>query len=126
MFFGKLFQFFGCGTGAGLQADVYRRQFPGVGIGLTDCRHELNRGMAGEGVFDYAGIDIVSAADNDVLGPPGQPEVSVFVLSCEVAGVEPAIFIQHFAGGIFVLVAGKHIGPPDQQISDFIGPRRRE
>ena len=61
------------------------------------------------------------AADDQVLGPVAQREVSVGVEAAEVAGVQPAA-PQRLGGGLgLVPVAGHHHVAPDHDLADLAG-----
>lgn len=47
--------------------------------------------------FNLGGGDILTAPDNDVLDPAYHTKIATVIEGSQVAGVEPAIGIQHFA-----------------------------
>src|SRR5271166_3094350 len=75
-------------------------------------------------VLDDLRVDIVAAADDQLLAPPGQPEIAVRVLPAEIAGVEPflAIDLDPQAGVVpRVEIATKDVRPVDEDGADLIG-----
>ena len=73
-----------------LQLHVGDRQLAGIGVGLADHRGEADGGMLEDDLLDRRRIDVVAAADHEVLGAAGDPEVAVGIETAEVAGVDPA------------------------------------
>ena len=70
------------------QFDIDARQFAGEGIGLADgARHGHGR-MAGKGLFDLGGVDIVTAANDQVLGAARDPQVAIGVNAAQVASAQ--------------------------------------
>ena len=62
-----------------LQLHVADWQLAGIGIGLADDRGKADGGMLEQDFLDGSGIDVVAAADDEVLGAAGDPEKAVFV-----------------------------------------------
>lgn len=81
---------------------------PPVRRGNDDCAYSFARscvrkaehgcvgdvGMAQEHLFDFAGRDVLTIADDDVLQAPGDGDVSVIVDGAEISGPEPAGLID--------------------------------
>ena len=107
-------------AGAG-RDDVSDRDLAGVPVGAPDCRGGADRGMAQQPVLDDPGVDVVAAADDEVLGPPGQVHEAAGVDHAEVAGVQPAVShdvvpaYPGTAGNGVGGVPGEHRGPADDQ-----------
>src|SRR5580658_7435828 len=74
---------------ARFQLHVADRQFAGIGIGLADDSGKSNGGMLEQDLLDRSGIDIVAAADHQVLGAAGDPEKAVFVETAKIARIDP-------------------------------------
>ena len=55
-----------------LSRSTLRRQLAGIGIRRADRRAQLHRGVRGKCVFNHLGVDVVAAADDQVLGAAGQ------------------------------------------------------
>jgi hypothetical protein len=55
----------------GFQRDVADRQFAGIFVGLADCGCVRNRGMLPDHFLDQTGINVVPAADDEVLCAAG-------------------------------------------------------
>jgi hypothetical protein len=64
-----------------------------------------------EHLLDRHRVDVVAAADDQVLGPAGDPQVAVVVEPAEVAGVDPARLDEGAAVVRLAQVAGEHAGP---------------
>ena len=60
-------------------------------VGHADDRGLGHVGVLVERGFDLGRVDVLAAADDDVLQPVDDVEVAVGVEAAEVAGVEPAV-----------------------------------
>ena len=79
---------------------------PVVGDGY--CRGPLDTGVAHRELFDPRRVDIVAAADDDLLLAPGEAEISVLVDPAHVAGHEPAVVVETRFGGELVVEIAEH------------------
>ena len=89
--------------------------------------------MGQQRVLDDPGVDVVAAADDQVLGPAGEGDEAAGVDHAEVAGVQPAVTddaVPAHPGAAEVGVgdvAGEHGGPADHQHAGLaggaVGPR---
>ena len=77
--------------GAGLELNIGDGQFAGVRVRTSDRRGQGDGRMRLQRVLDQLRIDVVAAANDQLLLAPGEPEVAVGVLSAEVSGVEPGL-----------------------------------
>ena len=69
--------------------------------------------------FDLSGIHVEAGADDQLLGAADDVE-NVAVEPCEVAGVEPAIGVDHCRSPFGVpVIAAHHIGTTDVQLADL-------
>ena len=75
----------------GGEGDVGDRYLAGVRVGAADRRGRGDLRVGEQRVLDDRGVDVVAAADDQVLGPAGQVDEAVLVDAGEVAGVEPAV-----------------------------------
>ena len=107
-------------AGAG-RDDVGHRDLAGVPVGAADGRGRGDGGMGQQRVFDHLRVDVVPAADDQVLGPAGEVHEAVGVDAAEVPGVQPAVpdkpVCAHpgaAAAGIGD-VPGEHGGSADRQ-----------
>ena len=119
-------------AGAG-RDDVGHRDLAGVPVGAADGRGGGDAGVAQQRVLDDPGVDVVAAADDQVLGPAGQGHEAAVVDAAEVAGVQPAVTddavpadpgaAQSRVGD----VPGEHGGAADHQHAGLaggaVGPR---
>ena len=90
-------------------------------VGTSDGRGGGDRRVAQQRVLDDRRVDVVAAADDQVLGPAGEVDEAVGVDPGQVAGVQPAVDAAcrgrqrrrraRAAGD----VAGEHGGPADGQ-----------
>ncbi|MOA07249.1 hypothetical protein D3C78_1269360 [compost metagenome] len=88
---GERLKFFG---GAGLprpQLHVGDRHLARVRVGAADCSGQGYGGMRLQSLLDLLGIDIVAAADDQLLLAPGQPEVALRILATQIARIQPAL-----------------------------------
>src|SRR5690349_18967492 len=85
--------------------------------------------MSQQRVLDHPGVDVVAAADDQVLGPPGQVHQAAVVHLAEVAGVQPAV--SHDAvpadpgaaeSGVGD-ISGEYRGPPMTSTPVWPGPQ---
>ena len=73
-----------------------------------------------QGFLDHLRVDVVTAADDQVLAAPGQPDVAVSIDATEVAGIEP-VAIDPDAGVLARLqIALEYRGTADAQVADLI------
>ena len=70
---------------------VEQAHLAGVPVGAADGRRGTDRGMAQQRLLDHPGVDVVAAADDQVLGPAGQIDKAAGVHAAEVTGVQPAV-----------------------------------
>ena len=49
---------------------------------------ELSAGRAVAPLLDRPGVDVVAAADDEILGPPGDPQIAIRVQPAQVAGAQ--------------------------------------
>ena len=104
---------------AGLERDVGHRQFAGMQVGLADRGGERHRRMLLQRLLDHRRVDVVAAADDQVLGAAGQVEVAVLVQVAEVAGVEPAGLEPDVLVVLVAQVTREHVGSAHADHADF-------
>src|SRR5262245_60025883 len=66
--------------------------------------------MGPQDLLDLARVHVVTAGDDELLGPAADAQVAVRVERAEVTGAEPAIAGEGFAAGA-VEVSGDDVGP---------------
>ena len=76
--------------------------------------------MLEEHLLDRHRVDVVAAADDQVLGPAGDPQVAVRVEPAEVAGVDPARLDEGAAVVRVAQVAGEHAGAVHRDDADLV------
>src|SRR5271166_1440232 len=102
---------------AGMQRDEQHRLFavdrvrPADDRGFGDLRPLVDHR------FDLAGVDVLPAADDHVLRPVDQHQVTVLIEAPDVPGVQPAI--DDRVGGLLgpVQIAAHHVGALDQNLA---------
>jgi hypothetical protein len=88
-----------------------------VDVGAPDRAGRGDLRVGQQRVLDDGGVDVVPAADDEVLGPAGEVDEAVRVDAGEVAGVQPAVAqlaesVEDVAvRGAADDVAGKTVGP---------------
>src|SRR6185437_7485135 len=107
--------------------DVGDWDLAGVPVGTANRHGVADGGVAPQRLLDYPGIDVVAAADDEVLGPARKADEAVRVDAAEVPGVQPAVADHALltepeaavagAGD----VAGEHGGPADRQHAGLAG-----
>ena len=71
-----------------------------MGVGLADRTGKCHRRMTQQRFFDLGRVDIVTAADDHILGPPGDPQIAVIIQTSQIAGAQVfAVIIQVFVLG---------------------------
>jgi len=60
-------------------------------VRLADHRCRLDEGMAVEHLLDLDHRHVLTAANDDVLRPPGYPDIAISVDPGQIARIEPAI-----------------------------------
>ena len=69
--------------------------------------------MLVEQFLDLARGDVLAAADDDLLQPPGDAEVAVGLAQGDVAGVQPTVGVDGLGRGLgHVIVAQHHVVAP--------------
>ena len=87
------------------QFDIGAGQFAGAGVGLADGAGEGHGRMRKQRILDLGRVDIMAAANDQVLGPPGDPEIAIGVDPPQIAGAqEPTL------GEKIVVLVGFGIG----------------
>ena len=77
-----------------LQLNVGHRQFAGIRVGAPDGRRQRDGRMSPQRVLDDLRVDIVPAANDQLLLAPREPEVALRIPPAEVAGIEPAFAVD--------------------------------
>ena len=110
--------------GTGLELHIGHRQLAGVRVGAAHRGGERDLRMPVQRLLDRGRIDVVPAADDQLLLAAGQPEVTVRVLAAEIAGIEPAPLVSAVDPELRVLgrieVAGEDIGAGDRDRARFV------
>ena len=83
---------------AGTQPHPRHHDFAEARIGNADHLHLADLGMGVEKLLDFAGIDVFAAANDYVARTAGEVDASVFAHDAQVAGVQPAVGLDHLRG----------------------------
>ena len=94
-----------------LQLHIADRQFAGISVGLADDSGKADGGMLEQDVLYWGGIDVMAAADHQVLGAAGDPEKSVFVETAKITGIDPIAVNESALVVLLVEIAAEHSGP---------------
>ena len=105
---------------ARLELDVADRQLAGIGVGLADHRGEADGRMLEQDLLDRRGIDVVAAADHQVLGAAGDPEEAVGIEPAEIAGIDPMAVDEGTLVMRGVEIAGEHAGAGHDDDADLV------
>ncbi|CAJ3797070.1 Uncharacterised protein [Burkholderia pseudomallei] len=114
------------GARARLQLDVRDGQLARVRVRAADRRGERDGRMGGERVLDDPRIDVVPAADDQLLLAADEPEIAVRVAPAEVARVQPPLARDVDPQAALVRrieVAAKHVRPRERDQPDFVDER---
>ena len=106
------------------ERDVRDGDLAGVRVGPTDGGHSGDRRVLEQRILDRRGIEVVAAADDQVLGAPGEPDEPIRVHGGQVAGVEPvvhdlAVGAQLRVGVASDEVAGEAVGTAEYERPDL-------
>src|SRR3954453_7374103 len=77
-------------------------------VGHTDDLHVGDVGVAHQELLDLARVDVLAAADHEVLDAPDDVQVAVGVHDREVAGVHPAAAVDRLGRALGVLPVAEH------------------
>src|ERR1051325_6853800 len=80
-------------------------------------RHEA---VAHREILDPRRVDVVAAADDQVLLAPDDFEAALGVEAAEIAAHEPALAVERFLGRLLVVAIPDHqTGPAPADLADF-------
>src|SRR5579883_721402 len=105
---------------ARLELHIADRQFAGIGIGLSDHGGEADGGMLEHDLLDRRRIDIVAAADHEILGAAGDPEKAVGIEPAEIAGIDPVSVDKGPLVVRVVEIAAEHAGAGHDHDPDLV------
>src|SRR6516165_5319844 len=77
-------------------------------IGDRKCRHAINVLVANRDSLDVRGIDVVAAADNQILEAPLDAQIAGFVKNSEISREKPAIPVEAAFRRLLVVEIAKH------------------
>ena len=77
-------------------------------VGNADHLHLADLGMRVEKLLHFARIDVFAAADDHVARAAGDVDASVFAHHAQVAGVQPAVGLDHLRGAFGIAVVALH------------------
>ena len=93
---------FGLGRGRPLdQFDINAGHFARMGIGLANRPGKSHILVARQSLLDLGGIDVMAAANDQILGPAGDPQITVRIDPAQIAGAQ---ILRAFAGERIVQV----------------------
>ena len=102
---GMFQQFIDTDRGIADQFDIGTGQFAGAGVRLADGTGEGHGRMRKQRILDLGRVDIMAAANDQVLGPPGDPEIAIGVDPAQIAGAQETVL-----GEKIVVLVGFGIG----------------
>src|ERR1035438_740589 len=82
------------------------------------CR---DRGMSEQNFIHFMGCNIFAAADDDVLDPPGQVQIAVFVEQALVAGAKPSIHQSAGIGFGIIFIPSEHARSLNDNLPALVG-----
>src|SRR5579859_6727481 len=92
----ELPQLIGVEGGAGLPANDGARFFAVVVIGYADDTRLGDGGVLGDDGLDLGRVEVLAAADDDVLAAVHDAQPALAVEPADVTGAEPALGIDHY------------------------------
>ena len=99
---------------AGAQRGKDHRQLARVGIRRADGGGQLHGGVRANRVLDRLGVDVVAAADDQVLGAAAQVEALVAIQVADVACDQPAVGCEGLGGVGRIQKTREHVGRLEQ------------
>ena len=78
------------------------------GVGQADDGDLGDAGVVVQELLDLGRIDVLAPPDDQLLAAADDPVVAVVALAGEVAGVKPAVGVDHPGGRLGVLVIAGH------------------
>ena len=93
---------------SGAEANPGDDDFAEAFVGNADDLHLADLGVRVEKLLDLAGIDVFAAANDHVARAAGDVEASVFAHHAQVAGVQPAVGLDHLRGSFGIAVIALH------------------
>ncbi len=99
-------------------------------VGLADRAGHGDRRVPGQRLLDLGGIDVVAAADDQILRPPGDEQVALVVHPPQIAGPQiaaVAVFVEQslVLGGLGIGPAVVDAGIVDADLGDLVDLRLR-
>ena len=85
-----------------------RRNLAQAFIRQADYRNVLDCLMRAQEIFNLYRIQILTAADNDILFPVYQEDKSVLILLRHISRIEPSILQRFFRRLLIMVIAGHH------------------
>src|SRR5690606_3541290 len=79
-----------------------------VRVGDAEDDRLRDAGVAGDRGLDLARIDVLPAADDEVLEAAGDGDVAALVHDADVAGVQPAVGVDGLRGRVGQVVVAEH------------------
>ena len=118
-------------VGVGPRHDDGDDAFAPFVVGHPDHAHVFDVGMAQQHAFDLGRADVHAARDHEVLQPVDDDEPAAVVVRADVAGVEPAVAVEHLGGALGVeAIAAHHHRAPHQDLvvgaEPHVGARDRD
>ena len=109
------------GFGARLELHVGNRQLARIGIGLAHNGHQRHVGVLEESLLHRHRVNVVRAANDQVLGAAGDPQVAIFIQPAQVARVDPAGLHERALVMHLVQVAGEHARAAHGHHTNLVG-----
>ena len=103
-----------------LQLHIADRQFAGIGVGLADDGGKADGGMLKQNLLDRGRIDVMPAADHQILGAAGDPEKTVFVEAAKIAGIDPIAVNERALVVNLVEIAAENSGSRHDHDPDLV------
>ncbi|MNQ56253.1 hypothetical protein D3C85_703700 [compost metagenome] len=108
-------------AGAGFQLHVGHRQFADLVIGLANGGGHGHGRMLVQGFLDHLRVDVVAAADDQVLAAAGKPDVAIGVDTTEVAGIEPVAVDPDVLVLVRLQIALEYGHAAHAEVADLVG-----
>ena len=109
---------------AGAQHDEGLRRLAAIGIGHADDRRLEHGRVFVERFLEDPRIDVVAAAEDDVLDAVDQEQVAVLVQVADVPGAQGAVAEDGLGVGRAAPIAGHHLGAADADLAALALPQQ--
>src|SRR5437588_9904802 len=78
------------------------------GMRASECDRSGHGGMLQQDLVNLVGSDVLASANDDVLHPSGEMEITIFIEEALIAGAKPAVHQSLRVGLGIIFIPAKH------------------